>query len=217
MTNEFYVFVNLNNPIVRHNLSLPGKLLVSPVCAALGDDGFLEQYQNGTVDFLPFVRNTKVSTGFMSFFTHNIITTYRVEHDAEVCRRQFFPNKPSRLSAIYAFGSFEDCLKASELYGWAVEHIRKFTKKQIVRHACVNMEIVSLVRSAYRYSFSQEEIEKIWKSYWGGDGSITIESPTMGPLPNTYEKHSSGVIWEHLIDGALTLEGDLDTPILSRR
>jgi hypothetical protein len=214
MTNEFYVFVDLNNPIVKHNLSLPEKELIAPVCAALGDDRFLEQYENGTVDFLPFIGNKNLSTGFMSFFTNYTIRNYRVEYDAEVYRKEFFPAQPSRLSAIYAFGSVEDCLEASKRYRWPAKHIRKFTEKRIVRSARLNMEIVSLMRDAYRYSLSQEQINKIWDSYWRGNGSISIEYLTMGPPPNIHEKRSSGVIWEHLIDGVLTLEGDLDTPIL---
>ena len=122
----------------------------------------------------------------------------------------------SYLSVKYAFATEEDCREAHRLYRWDLKSVRKFTLLQdpLTKVAKVNMEIISLMRSAYTTGiWSGEDIERIWTHYWSGEGNLEIEVPTMLPPPNTHKRIPSGEVWEYLIEGKLQLQGDLYTPI----
>ena len=92
-----YVFVDPTNSMAVMNLTITGRYS-SSVLAALDDKSFAQAYANGTADFLPVVPNPSVSTGFMSPFVVGTINSYRVEYDAELARRAFFPDA-ARLGA----------------------------------------------------------------------------------------------------------------------
>jgi hypothetical protein len=81
------------------------------------DSEFAAAYEEGRADFLPFVPNDKVSTGFLSPFTAGTINDYRVEWDAEVARKQCFSDAPSRLTAVFAFERWQDCERVSGRHG----------------------------------------------------------------------------------------------------
>ncbi|HEY9802305.1 MAG TPA: hypothetical protein V6D25_18235 [Leptolyngbyaceae cyanobacterium] len=171
---------------------------------------------SGEVDYLPFVPNSQRSTGFVSFYCSSITASYRLEYDAEITRVKYFPKLPSRLSAIYAFATEEDCRKAHNIYKWDLNTVRRFKllEDDLTRVVKVNMDIISLMRFAYpRTMFSLEQIEDIWRYYWSGGGTMDVEVPTMQPEPNTHQRISCGEIWEYLIEGRLELQGDLHTPI----
>ncbi len=113
---EYFIFVDLSNPLTQHNLKITGKIFSSGYTAALEDANFRQQYLAGNVNYLPFVVNNDRSTGFQSFYCTSAIASYRVEYDAEVRRQSSFPALPSRLSAVYAFATKEDCREARRLY-----------------------------------------------------------------------------------------------------
>ena len=52
-----------------------------------------------------------------------------------------------------------------------------------------------------RASWAAGEIERVWRGYWGGAGSVTINVP--GNPPTQRESVASGVVWEYLIEGRL--------------
>jgi hypothetical protein len=67
------------------------------------------------------------------------------------------------------------------------------------------MEIVSLERTANRISMLDQETQNIiWQSYWTGYGDFPMELPTV----NGRQRFDSGIIWEYLVEGRLTLIED---------
>ncbi|MDR5591121.1 hypothetical protein [Christiangramia sp. SM2212] len=167
-------------------------------------EDFPTEYLNGTINYLPFVQNPNFNLGLTSFFNNSITSEYRTEYNCELSRMYDFPTLPSRLSSCYAFSDFETCKLVSNRYGWNINTVKKF---KLISHkynkvAKVNMEIISLER--YANNVSSIDIttqDMIWKSYWGGKKSIELELPTI----NGREKFKSGLIWEYLVEGILSL------------
>ncbi|MBD2247243.1 hypothetical protein [Nostoc sp. FACHB-888] len=212
---EYFIFCDFDNQFKRQNLRLEGGISSIVYASAYTDPNFKDRYLKDEINYLSFLSNP-AGAGFLSFYCVSAISDPHVDSDAEKIRSLFFKQLPSRLSALYAFATQEDCIKAHELYKWNLNSVRKFTllKDSLTRVARVNMEIVSLMRFAYRKkTWSSEDIERIWRHYWAGEGNLEIEVPTMQPPPNNYERRSSGEVWEYLIEGRLELQGDLDTPI----
>lgn len=214
--NEYFVFINFENPITKYNLQITGEILSASYASVVNDSNLAEIYLQGTINYLPFVINEQYSINFLSFYQHNAITNYRIEYDAEMRRFLSFPHLPSRLSAVYAFATKEDCRKVNRIYLWDLNSVRRFTLHQdeFTKVARVNMQVISLMRSKYPFgSFSDKDIEHIWTHYWSGGGNLEIESPTVQPSANIRPKINSGEIWEYLIEGRLQLQGDIHKPI----
>ncbi|PCI43871.1 MAG: hypothetical protein COB41_06065, partial [Proteobacteria bacterium] len=137
----------------------------------------------------------------LSPYLLSAINDYRIEYDAEIYREENHPLYPSRLSALYAFGSIETCRLVSEKYGWPLDAVQQFRLKDwpLTRIAKVNMEHVSLARRAYKISMMQD-IDRLWGGYWTGFDEIILELPS-----SNFERkqYNSGVIWEYLIEGVV--------------
>lgn len=180
----------------------------SPVIAGMEDRNFASAYADGSADYLPFVPNPNLSTGFMSPFTVGTINEYRVEYDAELARRAFFKEAPSRLTGIFAFESMEVCEAVSQRHGWPLSQVQRFKPENVLRAARVNMDIVSLARTAYRRaSFTPESIDHLWRAYWSGADSYAMDLPTVDARGR--EQPSVGATWEWIIDGVLRQEGNV--------
>lgn len=186
----FFIFVDHASPTTWHNFNLTGRF-----CAALAA---------GTPDdFLMFVPNPRFA-GFISPFLNNITIDYRVEWDAEQARRFHAPDAPSRLSAVYAFGSYADCQTASQKHQWSLAEVERFraVPDPGLRIRKVNMEIVSVMRTSYRLgTWAPDVLDTIWSAYWNGTGDVTVEVPV--PPPTLRQEVPSGCIWEYLIDGCV--------------
>jgi hypothetical protein len=137
-------------------------------------------------------------------FCHNITSKNTTEYNCEIHRKNYKSKFPSRLSSCYAFGDYESCLEVSRKYHWNINTVRKF---KLIEHrdnriAKVNMEIISLQRAAGNVAMiDTENLYQIWESYWNGVGELKMELPTMTGR-QTFE---SGIIWEYLVEGILTL------------
>lgn len=206
MSQVYYVFVNLNNPLTRANFEASGRITSSVFSNIYSNPEFLKKYIDGSADYLPFVKNENSNVVSPSFFNMSASALYTVEYNAEIYRKKYCPLRPSRLSCIYAFDSLEDCKSAIDRYGWKSGNIRQFQLDEspqaveLNRIHKVNMEVISLIRGlGGTVSFDPKEIENIWQHYWSGEGElkIEIENPLLG------DKYSSGVIWENLIEGSL--------------
>jgi hypothetical protein len=206
----FYVFVDMNNMITNHNLHFT-KSLLSSIIDGLSIPEILNGYLNGTIDYLPFIPNPNMTTHPMSMFQNNITSDYRTEYNCEIFRKYYFPLFPSRLSAIYAFGDYESCKKAMEMYHnhssydyWNLNSIRKFKLKEnpFNRIVKVNMELVSWERAANRISsLDHNTEEQIWLAYWNGESNGSFELPTI----HGRKKFEVDTLWEYLIEGILEL------------
>lgn len=204
----FLVFADTSNVTCWHNLRFTRSIASSGFAAAASDQAFREAYIRGTANYAPFVPNDARSSGFVSLFTVNTQSQYEVEYDAEYVRYHESPTLPSRMSAVYAFGTEEDCRKANELYGWNLSELRRFrlVRDPLTRVHRANMQIVSLMRFAYpRTSWSREERDAIWRHYWSGGGSLKVEIPVIRDDAPGRQWSESGEIWEYLIEGRLEL------------
>jgi hypothetical protein len=208
LPNWVYVFVDPGNVMAAMNLQITGQY-ASSALAAMEDKSFASAYADGSADFLPFVPNESASTGFMSPFVVGTINSYRVEYDAELTRRAFFKNAPSRLSGIFAFESIEVCEDVSRRFGWPLEQVQRFRPTTVLRAARVNMEIVSLARFAYsRATFDPAGIERLWRTYWSGADSYAMYLPSVDARQR--EDRAVGAAWEWIIDGSLVHESRID-------
>jgi hypothetical protein len=203
-----YVFVDDGHPVTVNNLRVGS--FFSPVLTSIEDPEFLERYRASEVDFLPFIPNPNAVSA-LSPFTLNTINNYRVEYDAEVTRRHWYKDAPSRLTAVYAFERWEDCVTASARYGWPLRQVRRFRVALALRILQVNMEIVSLARQAYQRSMLDAAVvEYLWRSYWEGKMECVLELPAID-LVNR-EVVTALVLPELLIDGRLDVDRSWEPP-----
>jgi hypothetical protein len=199
-----FVFIDESLPAAVHNLRFTGQM-ASRAAMGWGDPDFVNRYQRNEIDWLPFISNPN-TTPWLSFHSARLISSYAVEWGAEVSRRLHYPEKPSRLSALYAFGDLDSCARAARLHRWSIETVRAFrvVKHPLTRVAKVNMEIVSAARRAYVVSSLDEQAQdKLWRAYWSGSGDVQMDLPAAEPGHRVTV--NSGVIWEYLIDGMLQL------------
>jgi len=199
----FYIFVSQTNLMAQHNLKFT-KQFSSGTVFDWSNPEFVERYNNGAVDYLPFIINQNKTCHVLSAFENSITAEYRVEYNAEMQRYLHFNLCPSRLSAIYAFGSYSECETVSKKYGWDLSSVRQFQiiDSPLTRIAKVNMEIVSLDRYAQRISMCDgPTIEVTWAAYWKGMSGIEVELPTV----EGRQVFRSGLIWEYLIEGVVRL------------
>ena len=203
--NEFYIFVNQYRPITVLNLKNTKCFISAAYSYCSLDKNFLKKYLEGNVDYFPFIPNEK-NLQVISPYCLTAINDYRVEYDAELCRKYYYPKYPSRLSAIFAFGDYETCKEVGRKYrDWDLSTVKKFKLNidNLTRVIKVNMEIVSLMRGAYDLGFIDDETKNdIWKNYWNGTGDIDLELPDVESERKIYH---SGEIFEYLIEGKLVL------------
>lgn len=196
---RFYVFVNLNNPLVKNNFELSGRITSAGFKNALASPEFRNRYLSGQVNYLPYIPNPKPDMLQNSLFSMSTTDGYRIEYNAEICRQNNFSTLPSRLSCVYAFKHIEDCVKAIKLYNWPQGSIKEFflEPNKLNRVHKANMEVISLARSfGHKSCLTVEGENDLWNHYWQGGGDCRIDSPLLG-------QRNSGEIWEYLIEGSL--------------
>jgi len=141
----FYIFVDQANATTYNNFNTTGQFC-SAAMAAAGDPATWADYADGRFDFLPFIPNPQFA-GFLSPFVSDLITAYRVEYDAEQARRVHAPEAPSRLSAVFAFGSYAECEEVSQTHGWPLAEVKEFKP---VTHPLLRAELDELLSPSVR-------------------------------------------------------------------
>lgn len=202
--NEFYIFIDQCRPMTVLNLKNTKCFISAAYSNCSLDPNFLKKYLEDDVDYLPFIPPEK-GLPIISPYCLSAISDYWVEYDAELCRKCYYPKYPSRLSAIFAFGDYETCKKANRKYGWDLSTVKKFRLNidNLTRVIKVNMEIVSLMRTAYKRGFFDDKTkDDIWKNYWNGTGDINLE---LLDVESERKINPSGEIFEYLIEGKLVL------------
>lgn len=198
---QFYILVDMNNPITKHNIERTGGFSSGAVANWYLPSNFRSKYFEGTVNYLPFILNMEHDFGGISMFCNNITSDYRVEYNCELYRKSKFKFFPSRFSTLYAFDSWNTCLEVQKKYKWwgCTAMPFKLEPGEFNRVIRVNMEIISLCRYLNNRMTLDSEIQNtIWNHYWSGKGDIKIQVDE-GEIVN------SGIIWEYLIEGRLTL------------
>lgn len=202
---EFYIFLdfgdNIYDYVNQHNYCLSGVMISAALKRYLGE-GNLTNYENGEIDYLPFVRTDMPNMFIPSAFILKTINEYNLEHNLEWYRRNNLKKYPSRFSSIFAFGDYESCKEVSKRHGWNLSSVKKFRLyeglgelKKYVRIGKFNMEIISMLRGTPVMCFPIEDQEELYKKYWTGEGNTIIDF--MG------ERIESGGIYEYLIEGML--------------
>lgn len=202
--NEFFIFCNRYNWVTEHNLSVTKGFTSAAYSFCDNNNAFTKKYLEGSVNYLPFLPTT-TDCGFLSPYCLTAINDYRIEYDAEICRKRNYPKFPSRLSAIFAFGDLETCHIVAKKYGWDLSSVKKFklVEHPLTRVIKVNMEIVSLAKLSYKISYSNaEDLDRYWRHYWSGGGAIQEELPSQNYSRKTFD---SGVIFEYLIEGSVKI------------
>jgi len=201
----FFVFVNMNNPITKQNIQATHGITSGSIGEIFASEKLQDKYENGTIDYTPYIPNGSVDIHGLSMHSVNSGSSYRIEYNCELYRRQHEKTKlyPSRMSCIYAFSDYKSCVDAANKYHWDINSVKEFmlVKLPYTRVAKVNMEVISLIRGSEPIAtINPEEQEKIWGHYWSGGGNMSIARST------EYEELSnSGVIWEYLVEGRLEL------------
>ncbi len=204
LPSAFWVSIDPANPIAEWNALQVGYLASAAFTACSVDKQVLTKYLDGSLQYLRFVENPEHDVPVMAQHHMSVTNEYLVEHNAEVARRKIDPLLPSRLSAVFAFGTKKDAVIAARSAGrpaWSV-HAFELVDSPLTRVHRANMHVVSLMRTAARVaSFAATELDSVWNHYWSGGGELTIEFPGQG-LQRRAE--TAGVMWEYLIEGALT-------------
>ncbi|MBI6872356.1 hypothetical protein [Clostridium aciditolerans] len=202
---SFYIFVDTENPLTAQALRSTGTFSSSAYTMCRHDKSFLEKYIKGRVKYLPYKRSTNDMNISSPFYT-SVINEFSVEYDAERIREKFYPLYPSRMSAVYAFGDYDTCIKVSRKYNWELESVKKFKliQENLTRVIKVNMEVVSQARSMYFNSMLDEKGKEIlWKNYWSGLNYVPLNSY----LSNySFGNFKVDDIYEYLIEGSVVLE-----------
>ena len=203
--NIFYIFCNFNNPICNHNIKFTKQIISGAFCNFETTPNFTDNYLNGTQNYLPFIKSNKAPLS-PSFYCHGMTNDYSLEYNLELYRYNNHSKYPSRLSAVYAFGDFNDCKKVSKLYGWDIKSVKKFKLKEdvtdkLIRISKHNMEIISYMRGLDCRLFSIQDQDLIYNKYWNGCGNINMEKI----INNKPIKLNTGEIYEYLIEGILEL------------
>jgi hypothetical protein len=202
----YWIAVDDDFPLAAWQLRTTGQIVSAAFAMLDLDASFQSKYEAGTVDYLPF---TDTNPGWdlraMSPYFVRVLTSYGVEYNAELVRRQVDGRLPSRLSATFACGTKTAALKLA-----ALENYRRTVRKfELVEHALnrvcrVNMDIVSMMRETSRSAtWNPPELEAIWKHYWSGGGGLEVEVPSV--RLGERKRIEVGATWEYLIEGVLGL------------
>ncbi|MFZ2835820.1 MAG: hypothetical protein WAZ21_00670 [Candidatus Saccharimonadales bacterium] len=176
--------------------------------AVLNEEMFLK-YQEGAVDYTPFIPNPNLGIISPSSFSQREVSEYQIDYNAELYRKQHDETKlyPSRFACIFAFGSLEAAQKAADFCGWSMDSVKKFRLNESfpTRVVKVNMQVISEMWAIGNGAvFDQAENEIIWSHYWRGGGELPLDIPDL-KTGEDRETMNLGIIWEYLIDGQLEM------------
>lgn len=203
---EFFLFTNRN----RFGRAAPpissGSYISAAYAACEVDERFAAKYRNGTASYLPYLPQESDLPNVPEHIL-SVDTGFRVEYDAETVRREYYPFAPSRVSALFAFGDVETCKRAHDFYAWDIKRVVTASLRldKNVRIWRVNMEIISILREVYAATRSVGRYTDAWRSYWAGEGNITIHLPR-GITHSGRKSISTGVMWQYLIEGRLEVQ-----------
>jgi hypothetical protein len=192
-----WVFASQQNFLTVHNLTI-GKRLVSASETARSQ---------GVVDgdWRWAIPNPDMTPWGISPFSMRLLGGYWNEYNGEMYRRETYPQCPSRLVSLFAFGDEESCHVANRLHGWDLSEVRKFRPQHVSNWGRFDMSAISLMNGAVAKMMTPLSDNAIWEHYWSGSGEhIAYEVPgaqltTRDILPK------QPTLWEYLIDGVLEL------------
>lgn len=153
---EFFVWVEPNNFLVRHNMMLG--FFGGPLRP--GDDD---------PNFLMFVENPNKRGVGISPFHLGVTQNYRVEYNLDRFRFHAFRDLPSRLHALFLFESREEALRYREIHP---EHVQVRVLKRAVSEGAYKFSVhdgawVDFLRIPQ--GMDDAAIHECNKAYWRGE------------------------------------------------
>lgn len=214
LPDHFYVFVTTGDPVVRWNIDRIKNISSSGFAAYHSQPEVRALYDAGEDEWLPFIPNPKFQT-FLSFQAIRTTTNYRAEYHAECVRRRYFRNAPSRLAAVFAWGSLEEARLAATAPGGRYRGCplkRCVLASAPLRAVRVNSEVVPLAEKMESSgSMPEEVITHVWSTYWSGSpdqvgfnrvvGTDLVERKDFLSRPEP--------TWEWIIDGSFNVVDDI--------
>ncbi len=172
-------------------------------------------YDAGEDEWLPYIPNPKFKS-FLSSQSLRTTTNYRAEYHAECVRCRYFRRAPSRLSAVFAWGSLDEARQAIAQQGSRYKGRplkRCVLASPPLRAVRVNSEVVPLARKMEASGSTTEElITQVWGTYWSGSsiqvGFNTVVGPDLIQRENVSARPEP--LWEWLVDGSLTVVEDVN-------
>jgi hypothetical protein len=198
---HYFIVVNDAWPSTRATLGSDGRFVSAAFAAMRAAPDLVSAYDAGTLDYRPYIENLDW-IGRWSVPGRSAGLRYRVNHDAEIVRRQHCPLSPSRFSAIFAFADEQSCKCAEVQMEWKTQDTRKFRLLPDPRNRVARVNMHTFTAAQYLYmterDFSLSEREQLWLPYWDGK-----EPPSRSLQPHSPDW--STPLWEYLIDGELQL------------
>jgi hypothetical protein len=198
---RYFISVNTPWPSTRTAMTTHSRFASAVFDAMLDDPDLADAYEGGTLDYLPFIENPNW-LGRGSVPRRTVGLRYRLDHDAELVRRQHFPRLRSRFSAVFAFA---DVASASEPSSAWVGAPKSQGVPSSVRpsQSCRQVELPHLHRSPKSQHMTGHDFipagrEQLWMPYWAGD------PPPIQTLPPELDPP----LWEYLIDHPLSKTPD---------
>lgn len=107
---EFYIIVTTDDPVITWNMSLGRIASAGAARASIEPD----VYRQRADQWFPLIPNPEFQTA-VSWQLSRVVADYRAEYHAERVRCAEFPNHPSRLACLYAWGSLDDVRRARKI------------------------------------------------------------------------------------------------------
>ena len=211
---EFFVFVTTKHPVVLWNVDRMKNIYSAAAAAYATDESFRQGYDAGEDEWLPFIPNPSYS-GPLSWQTLRTTTNYRVEYHAETVRRRGFRTAPSRLSAVFAWGSLEEAREAASQPGGRYKGKplkRCLLRGPPLRALRANSNVIPLARSLEAEgALTPELVESIWSTYWSGSGErVGFNAVSSSDLTSRQDNWSrDDPLWEWLLDASLDVIEDV--------
>lgn len=163
---DFWVWVNPNNWLVRHQISITG-CFISAGSVGRGDSN------------LPFIPNPKFS-GDISPFSIGVTHHYAAEYNFEINRKHYFPDYPSRLNAIYLLRSEAEAMAYKDRHS---EHVGGRTLKKVhtvgpYAYSTHDSSWVNFLRK--NHSCEDSTIHNVTQAYWQGENVADCQLMSMG-------------------------------------
>lgn len=164
-TREFFVWVDMNKVVCKHNYEVAG--------------GFCSIPYEDDADLLMFLPNPKFQ-GFVSIFQANLLWGYFAEYNLELSRRLYFPNYPSRLAAVFLFETEEESNRYQKRHpdhvgGRELKRVRTDGNYTFSRH---DLNWVDFLR--HEDSEDPETLDNVGKAYWSGASVQDCKLMSMG-------------------------------------
>ena len=154
---EFFVWVDPNDWMVRHNVGMIGGLGHAP-----------PPPEAEAPEHLLFVHNPNHKQGMVSRFHVGVMKSYAVEYEIERFRYQLFREYPSRLHAMYLFETRQEAERYRETH---MDHVSNRILKRGVTdgpyvYSLHDLNWIDFLRLTTMIDV--DSLNTIWRAYWQG-------------------------------------------------